>query len=141
DTQSESQAISEAELQALDEKDGTIRFQLEKYFIHPLYVRQTNDYDIALIKLSSPIDFLKTKLLKPACMPSLGTFNVTWENTQAIVAGWGLNHADATNTMATLQKLNVTVFTKAECEAYFDERFNARMMCAGYKEGGKDSCK
>jgi hypothetical protein len=141
DTKSESKKTTPEELEALDEKDGTVRFQIEKYFIHPLYVRQTNDFDIAVIKLNRPIDFTKVKKLQPACMPSLGSFDQTWENTQATVAGWGLNDADATNTMAILQKLNVTIFSKKECQGFFDERFNSRMMCAGFEEGGKDSCK
>ncbi len=96
---------------------------------------------MALIKLKSRIDFGKYSFIQPACLPQLHVYNVTYENEVAIVAGWGLNAADAHSTMGTLQKLNVTVFSTAECTTFFDERMSRRMMCAGYKEGGKDSCK
>ena len=43
--------------------------------------------------------------------------------------------------MGILQKLNITVFPTAKCKKFFDERMTPRMMCAGFEEGGKDSCK
>ena len=94
-----------------------------------------------MIKLKQKIDFTKYKALQPACLPNLYSLNLTYENVHAIVAGWGLNSADAKSTMGTLQKLNVTVFPQEKCKTFFDERLSPRMMCAGYEEGGKDSCK
>ncbi|ODM96894.1 Transmembrane protease serine 6 [Orchesella cincta] len=116
-------ALPPEELKAADEQENSIRFSVNRYFIHPLYVRQTNDFDVALIKLDRPIDF---KTLKGA---------------SALVAGWGLNSADATSTMSKLQKLDVKVFTNDECKTMYDSRFTRRMMCAGFREAGKDSCK
>ncbi|OXA51279.1 Transmembrane protease serine 11B-like protein [Folsomia candida] len=134
-------------VQAEDAKQNSIRFSVEKYFIHPLYVRQTNDFDVA-------------------CFPDAATYHNKHEGKSATVAGWGLNSSNASVTMGTLQKLDVKVFTFHECKGFFEDRFtqffgpkvvpcNAarkrntdfirfffqRMMCAGFKEAGKDSCK
>jgi hypothetical protein len=94
-----------------------------------------------LIKVSEPIDFVKYTFVSPACIPNIATYEKTYEGSNAVVAGWGLNSSDASVTMGTLQKLDVAVFTIPECKKFFDERFTRRMMCAGYREGGKDSCK
>ena len=46
---------------------------------------------------------------------------------------------------AILQKVEIPIITNEECEQWFcDAGFNGQlpsiMMCAGYKEGGKDAC-
>jgi len=113
-------------------------------YSHFVFAYRTNDFDVALIKLIEPIDFLKYRegpYVAPACIADLGPYDHSkLENTPAIVAGWGLNASNAAITMATLQKLDVTVFKDEYCKTAFTDRFSARMMCAGYKEGGKDSC-
>ncbi|CAL8137161.1 unnamed protein product [Orchesella dallaii] len=134
-------ALPPAELKAADDKENSVRFSVNRYFIHPLYVRQTNDFDVALIKLDRPVDFKTLKVVSPPCLPGLGGYLESKEGASALVAGWGLNSADANNTMSKLQKLDVKVFTNAECKTMYDSRFSRRMLCAGYKEAGKDSCK
>ena len=46
---------------------------------------------------------------------------------------------------AILQKVDIPIITNEECEQWFcDAGFNGQlpsiMMCAGYKDGGKDAC-
>ena len=41
-----------------------------------------------------------------------------------------------------LQKVNIPLVTNEECQKrYQDYKITQRMVCAGYKEGGKDACK
>jgi len=100
-----------------------------------------NSLHLALIKLKDPVDFQKYTAVSPACLDKPNSHDTTYEQANAWVAGWGLNASDATFTMGTLQKLVVKIFTPKECHGFFDERFSRRMMCAGYKAAGKDSCK
>ena len=106
----------------------------------PSHYHRTNDFDIAIIKLDKPINYVDSPM-RPACIPTLGNYESQFTGVQATVAGWGLGNASAEITMAVLQKLKVEVFSSEECKKFFDERINRRMMCAGFKEGGKDSCK
>lgn len=64
-------------------------------------------------------------------MPNLATYNNTYENVQAIVVGWGLGAANATETMPILQKLDVPVLENKDCKSFFKDRFSRRMLCAG----------
>ena len=42
----------------------------------------------------------------------------------------------------TLQKAKVPLMTNEECQAgYREHRITSKMVCAGYREGGKDACK
>ena len=42
----------------------------------------------------------------------------------------------------TLQKAKVPLMTNEECQAgYRGHRITNKMVCAGYREGGKDACK
>lgn len=42
----------------------------------------------------------------------------------------------------TLQKANIPLISNEECQkSYRDYKITKQMICAGYKEGGKDACK
>jgi secreted trypsin-like serine protease len=63
----------------------------------------------------------------------------------ATIVGWGTTDADEDELPDTLQKADVPITTDAYCEnAYPDEEdwdFDSEtMVCAGYPEGGVDSC-
>lgn len=41
-----------------------------------------------------------------------------------------------------LQKVNVPLISNEECQSRYQRyQINNKMVCAGYKEGGKDACK
>lgn len=100
-------------------------------------ILRTNDFDVALIKLEKPVDFEHIREVYPVALPDLETFVESKEGVKATVAGWGLSDSAATSTMAILQKLEVTVFSDEECKGFYGDRYTKRMICAGYKEGGK----
>src|SRR5688500_16157659 len=63
----------------------------------------------------------------------------------ATVAGWGNTSADGEEYPETLQKANVPITTDAYCESAYsaEEGWDfdaATMVCAGYPEGGVDTC-
>ena len=44
------------------------------------------------------------------------------------------------NYASVLQCLNMPVLSKSQCEDAYGQRITDNMFCAGYLEGGKDSC-
>jgi len=61
------------------------------------------------------MDF-KDEKLNPVCLPELGSYLRTFSDKKAVVAGWGLQHAEATGTPTVLQKLEVDVYSPQKCK-------------------------
>ena len=59
------------------------RHKVAKIFMHAKYSNVTLDYDIALLKLSTPISF--TREVSPVCLPTRDV----WEDTMCVTTGWG----------------------------------------------------
>ncbi|KAF4026121.1 hypothetical protein G4228_018235 [Cervus hanglu yarkandensis] len=76
---------------------------------------------------------------RPICLPSKGDRNVMY--TECWVTGWGYRKL-RDKIQNTLQKAKVPLMTNEECQAgYRGHRITNKMVCAGYREGGKDACK
>ena len=58
---------------------------MSKIIKHPAYDKDTNDNDIALIRLSSPVRF--TDYIRPVCLAA--TDSVFNSGTDSWVTGWG----------------------------------------------------
>ncbi|XP_035704286.1 serine protease 27 [Folsomia candida] len=130
-----------AELARIDAANGSSRFAAEEVFVHPLYVSETNDFDVATILLDRPIDFKAIGKAGPICLPELPlSYMRTFGKRHATIAGWGLQGLEKEGTPTILQKLVVNVFLPSECKSLYAHRVNRRMLCGGFKEGGKDSC-
>ncbi|KAG8182624.1 hypothetical protein JTE90_009987 [Oedothorax gibbosus] len=115
---------------------------VELLVTHPDYQephRQSND--IALLRLIRDAQF--GDAVWPVCLPAPGT-EMTGMN--ATVAGWGQTSFTGTGTKKSiLQKVNVPVLSNGAClNMYFEAGHSFPLednqMCAGYREGGKDSC-
>ncbi|XP_060636575.2 serine protease 27-like [Anolis sagrei] len=102
--------------------------------------------DVALLQLSSPVDF--TNNILPACLPeSSAEF---YANTDCWVTGWGNTQYEVPlNKPMTLQEVNLPLIKRETCNSYYNKRpvqglssnpVKADMFCAGYERGGKDSC-
>ncbi|XP_060042405.1 plasma kallikrein [Erinaceus europaeus] len=61
--------------------------------------------------------------------------------TNCWVTGWGFTKEKG-EIQNTLQKTNIPLVANDECQkSYRDYEITKQMICAGYKEGGKDACK
>ncbi|XP_062382829.1 vitamin K-dependent protein C-like [Sardina pilchardus] len=102
---------------------------------HPSYSTSTSDNDIALLRLSSSVNF--TDYIRPVCLAAAGsTFN---SGTKTWITGWGTTTASG----GTLQQVQIPVVGLTDCrEAYHPHAvITNNMMCAGLLgQGGKDSC-
>ncbi|XP_036144539.1 trypsin-1 [Monomorium pharaonis] len=111
-------------------------FQVEKTIKHSGYSTVNYNNDIALLKLKTPIKF--EGLMRPACLPEQVK---TFAGKKGIVTGWGATK-EGGSVSHTLLEVVVSILTNTECRAtkYPPHRITDNMMCAGFKEGGKDSC-
>ncbi|XP_043952941.1 serine protease 27-like [Gambusia affinis] len=104
--------------------------------VHVDYNSQTYDNDIALLKLSAPVNF--TDYIQPVCLAS---HNSTFlEGTNSWVTGFG----DLGNRMfpEILQQVEIPIIGSNKCSCYNQgfATITENMICAGLDEGGKDSC-
>uniref|UniRef100_A0A673CRY1 Si:dkey-32n7.7 n=1 Tax=Sphaeramia orbicularis TaxID=375764 RepID=A0A673CRY1_9TELE len=104
--------------------------------LHPNYDINTNDNDIALLRLSSPVTF--TDYIRPVCLAaSDSVFN---SGTDSWVTGWG-DKAVSLPFPGTLQEVEVPVLGNRQCNCLNGVgTVTDNMICAGLLEGGKDSC-
>ncbi|XP_035037600.1 trypsin [Hippoglossus stenolepis] len=103
---------------------------------HPDYDSDTNNNDITLLKLSSPVDF--TNYVRPVCLAASGSDFQT--GTTCWVTGWGnINSNVLLPFPQRLQEVTVPVVSQSSCRQAYSQLTN-NMICAGLTEGGKDSC-
>ncbi|XP_005752715.2 tryptase-like [Pundamilia nyererei] len=92
---------------------------------------------MCLLQLSTPVNF--TDYIQPVCLASDGsTFN---NGTSSWVTGFGTLESNGP-TPEILQEVNVPIVGNNECRCEL-QNFAAitdNMICAGLKNGGKDSC-
>merc|ERR1740128_843191 len=119
--------------------NDTTRFTLNVSEIinHPEYVYEYMDYsfDISVLVLSSPVDLYAYPNIKPACLPVKET-KADIYGKKAVVSGWGYDSTWLRQ--SNLQEVTVEILSI--CGSISEEEITENMMCAGVKNGGKDSC-
>ncbi|XP_021960483.1 trypsin-1 [Folsomia candida] len=121
---------------SLKHNSGGQVYKVGKVIRNPGYNREASfDGDIAILQLTSTIwfGFGKTSASLSYKEPEAGTTHV--------VTGWGRT-SETGKDSDVLQYANVPIVSRSECQkAYPDEKITDNMICGGYPEGGKDSCK
>lgn len=149
------------------EPDGTEQHIMSAKFIrHPDYNSRTQDSDIMLIKLSRPATL--NSYVRPATLPSKCASDGTmcrisgWGSLRPSDEGCELNtdcvwvsffhaifvHKTLMNTFLSfparypgkLQCLDAPLLSDDTCFNAYPFQITENMICAGYLEGGKDSC-
>ncbi|XP_031695704.1 serine protease 27-like [Anarrhichthys ocellatus] len=110
--------------------------RLSQVIRHPNYNDRTNDNDIALLRLSSPVTF--TNYIRPVCLAADGSSFAG--GASCWVTGWGtINTGVSLPFPQRLQEVEVPVVSNAQCSAAYST-LTSNMICAGLDEGGRDSC-
>ncbi|XP_073403627.1 serine protease 33-like [Dendrobates tinctorius] len=119
---------------------------LETFIIHKNYNKIDMNWDIALLKLDSPVSY--TKYIQPICLPAASVAFPC--GLECWVSGWGNIHCGVNLPFPeTLQNVKVPLIDHETCDKILHENAdlsNANtmvydtMICAGYTKGGEDSC-
>ncbi|XP_066519682.1 transmembrane protease serine 6 [Hoplias malabaricus] len=103
--------------------------------LHHFYDYENHDYDLALLKLDRPVS--STTLAQPVCLPThthqLEPGLLCW------VTGWGALKEGGSSSNV-LQKVDVRLVSEEACVRSYGYVVTPRMLCAGYRSGGKDAC-
>ncbi|NXT95116.1 GRAA protein, partial [Anhinga rufa] len=115
-------------------------FQIAKQIPHPHYCSDQKENDLMLLQLKKRARLTKAVQLIP--LPN--SDDDPQPGTICTVAGWGETHNNQRVSSDTLREVNITVISRQICNDNNHYRNNPvitkNMICAGSKNGGKDSC-
>ncbi|OWA54746.1 putative Transmembrane protease serine 9 [Hypsibius exemplaris] len=126
-------------------------FSISRVILHPQYDPDTTDFDVAMIKLATPIPAFSSTLM-PACLPT-APITATAVKTGAFgrricyVTGWGTlaagerGNANIGSGSDLLLQAAIEMFNTTACKTYLSPyTFSNNMLCGGYDAGQFDSC-
>ncbi|MBN3276696.1 MASP1 protease, partial [Polyodon spathula] len=135
-------------------KRGAVNLTAEKIILHEDFDPWNYNNDIALVKLKENVSM--NPWVMPVCLPPIGQESDDPEpHTLGLVAGWGISNPNVSMDKAVssdlgmvsdiLQYIKLPVVLHSECKTSFESRsgnynITDNMFCAGFYEGGKDTC-
>ncbi|CAG7838610.1 unnamed protein product [Allacma fusca] len=120
----------------------TIRRSVAEIIPYHYYLDATFYGDMALLRLNESVD-ISNFTLTPVCLPP--EESNLFEGKDVVGAGWG-TLKEGGKKSPTLQEVIMRVMSNSACNDYhtLDSKFPVQvtdnMLCAGYSEGGKDTC-
>ncbi|KAG8002010.1 Transmembrane protease serine 13, partial [Nibea albiflora] len=113
-------------------------YLVEKIILNENYNNKTNDLDVALLKLKSPVVF--SDKVQPACLQTTGQkFS---DGTRCWTSGFGTTEEGSGTVSRDLMEVTVDIIGSDVCNSrsVYRGAVTKNMLCAGNLEGGKDSC-
>nr|QGW08835.1 trypsine [Sitobion avenae] len=132
----------------VDDGASPVDVPVDRIIIHAKYQPQELTSDIALLKLRNSVTY--NVFIQPICLPITPAMrNADMSRSLPFVAGWGTTQPNPSEPPSfppttTLMEVQVPMSRIAECkQAYSKQKavIDDRVLCAGYPEGGKDSCR
>ncbi|KAH7643901.1 trypsin-1 [Dermatophagoides farinae] len=132
--------LGDYNLKAQTEQYPHEEYGVRRKVVHEGYNPATYQNDIALLELNQ--DVIYRPHILPICLPPKGR-NFTGEKATAV--GWGRTQYAVSTSPGILQKVDVEVLDSDDCQEWMKnagrrEKIFSNMLCAGYKDGGRDSC-
>ncbi|XP_022900045.2 venom protease-like [Onthophagus taurus] len=116
------------------------QYKISKTIPYQEYTSTSHYHDIALLKLEKPVKF--SDFVRPACIQTKYSF----ENVTLKATGWGAL-SFGSDIHSFLQKVNLHVYAKKDCDVTYKPAFNLlrgiaddTQICAGSFVGGRDTC-
>ncbi|KAF6097777.1 transmembrane serine protease 9 [Phyllostomus discolor] len=114
--------------------DGQLE-RVARIYKHPFYNLYTLDYDVALLELAGPVHH--GRLVRPICLPEPTPRPP--DGARCVITGWG-SVREGGSMARQLQKAAVRLLSEQACRRYYPVQISSRMLCAGFPQGGVDSC-
>ncbi|XP_061828081.1 transmembrane protease serine 13a [Nerophis lumbriciformis] len=113
-------------------------FLVESIILNENYDNRTNDQDVALLKLTAPVDFDDD--VHPACLPVRE--QPFPHGTTCWTSGFGTTQAGSGVISTDLMEVTVDIIGTDVCNnpQVYAGAVTANMICAGHLDGGRDSC-
>ncbi|XP_059045913.1 uncharacterized protein LOC131841610 [Achroia grisella] len=132
------------ELDLAREDDGATPTDvlIKKAIKHEEYSPKAYTNDIGILVLEKDVKF--TALIRPICLPATDELRArNFENYNPIITGWGATEfrgPSATHLQALQLPVVSTEFCAQAYSQYKAQKIDDRVLCAGFKNGGKDAC-
>ncbi|XP_030050856.1 transmembrane protease serine 12 [Microcaecilia unicolor] len=110
---------------------------IKDIIINRNFKQETMDNDIALLQLIKPIEF--NDYIHPVCLPNSSM--EVMDMSGCFITGWGTTSHGGPSAVI-LQEAEVNILSSSLCNisGWYDGILTFNMLCAGYEEGGVDSC-
>jgi len=120
-----------------EETSGTVAIEVELMTVynHLAYNDDTYVNDIAVLTLARDVNF--TADVAPICLPPAGDLYV---DKVATIIGWGKTNFNDLTGNPVLLEAEVPIWSNSNCSQSVSGTVTDDMVCAGLREGGKDSC-
>ncbi|XP_053436893.1 transmembrane protease serine 9 [Nycticebus coucang] len=109
--------------------------RVTRIYKHPFYNLYTLDYDVALLELAGPVH--RSHLVRPICLPEPAPRPP--DGAHCVITGWG-SVREGGSMARQLQKAAVRLLSEQTCRRFYPVQISSRMLCAGFPQGGVDSC-
>lgn len=116
------------------------KLKVKRVIVHPQYGFPILDNnDIALVELEKPLEY--SSKIQPLCLPDPSI--CLPHGLKCAATGWGVTDKFGTQIPDALNEVAVRLIEKEQCEnihSDYQGQLSDQMLCAGYKEGGRDAC-
>ncbi|XP_051037904.1 uncharacterized protein LOC127220220 [Phodopus roborovskii] len=120
------------------EEGNEMSHEVDVVIKHNKFVRETYDFDIAVLKLKTPITFRMN--VAPACLPQKDWAEATLMTQKSgIVSGFGRTHEKGRQSNI-LKMLEVPYVDRNTCKLSSSFTITQNMFCAGYDAKLEDAC-
>ncbi|KAF2895317.1 hypothetical protein ILUMI_10855 [Ignelater luminosus] len=115
-----------------DKCESCVDVGIEEKIVHQEYNPENKSQynDIALLRLNKEVTF--TDSVKPLCLPTSEMLSITYDKTNAILAGWERNPTTAESKI--MHKVTLPVTTNSECSTIYKSPgiiIESSQLCAG----------
>ncbi|XP_071351872.1 transmembrane protease serine 13a [Trachinotus anak] len=113
-------------------------YLVKKIFLNENYDSRTNDQDVALLRLKSPV--VINEKIQPVCLPTSGQQFLPGYT--CWTTGFGTTEAGSGTASKDLMEVSVKLIDTQVCNSppVYGGAVTNNMICAGDLDGGKDSC-